>query len=158
MPDGWAFRKVRGGLSRRGTGGYFGLATTPDTNRGASVILEKGVREMSESKLVTIGKFTSINEAEFARMLLDGEGIRATIADATTGSMLVPNVVGWFKLDVAAEDAERAREVFVEARRAASDLRDQSGEGLACLACGKEMPLGVAECPDCGWTYLGSGE
>ncbi|MEX2188787.1 MAG: hypothetical protein WD875_18405 [Pirellulales bacterium] len=110
---------------------------------------------MSASKLETIGKFTTINDAEFARMLLEGEGIRASIADATTGSMLVPNVVGWFKLDVAAEDAERARQVFVEARRAASEVQDPSGLSIACLACGKEMPQGVASCPDCGWTYLG---
>lgn len=110
---------------------------------------------MSESKLVTVGKFTSINEAEFARMLLEGEGIRATIADATTGSMLVANLVGWFKLEVAADNAERARQVFAEARRAASDASDQAGGSIACLACGREMPLGVAECPDCGWTYLG---
>lgn len=112
---------------------------------------------MSESKLVTVGKFVSINEAEFARMLLEGEGIRAAIADAATGSMLVPNVVGWFKLNVAAEDAPRARQVFVEARHAASDAANSGGENLACLACGKEMPLGIASCPECGWTYLGGG-
>lgn len=110
---------------------------------------------MGDSMQETVGKFTTINDAEFARMLLEGEGIRASIGDAATGSMLVANVVGWFKLDVAAEDAERARQVFKEARRAASEMQDESGGSVACLACGKEMALGVASCPDCGWTYLG---
>jgi hypothetical protein len=41
------------------------------------------------------------------------------------------------------------------ARQPGQAKRQAEGEGLACLACGQPIPAGGAQCPGCGWSYVG---
>ncbi|MEX0586029.1 MAG: DUF2007 domain-containing protein [Pirellulales bacterium] len=62
------------------------------------------------TELVTVRRCINVNEAELAKMLLEAEGIRAYLADATFVSMdwLLGNAVGWIKVQVADNDADGA--------------------------------------------------
>lgn len=70
--------------------------------------------------LVTIARFFDRSEAIIARSLLEAEGLYPLIPEAHTLSVL-PHLIqseGGFRLQVRAEDAERARSILEEARRA----------------------------------------
>jgi hypothetical protein len=117
--------------------------------------------------LITVGKFYEVNSAELAVMQLNEEGIEAYIADATIVSMdwLLANAIGWVKVQVATADAERARAIILAARAklaqskgSSSSEADFASGDMQCLSCGAAMPVGVATCPACGWTYLGPSE
>ncbi|RIK76652.1 MAG: hypothetical protein DCC68_18950 [Planctomycetota bacterium] len=163
MPDSPAFRKVRAAfptpcarvswiLIADGAIGPFGPLTAGRCFLGDPTMTEPA------PDLVNVGSFVTINDAEFARMLLESEGIEAYIADATIVSMdwLLGNAIGWIKVQVSAADEPRAREILAQWQR---ELRERppasESDAIPCLECGKEMPLGVATCPECGWTYLG---
>lgn len=163
MPDSPAFRKVRAAiktpcarvswiLNAGGASGPFGPRPA-----GGSLLGNLTMTEPAPD-LVNVGSYVTINDAEFARMLLESEGIAAFIADATIVSMdwLLGNAIGWIKVQVSTADEPRAREILAKWQQ---ELRERppagEGESVACLECGKEMPLGVAACPACGWTYLG---
>jgi hypothetical protein len=116
---------------------------------------------MTESapKLVNVGSYVTINDAEFARMLLESEGIEAFIADATIVSMdwLLGNAIGWIKVQVESANEERARAILAAWQEEIRNRPPPSEtEAVLCIECGNEMPQGVAICPACGWTYLGS--
>jgi hypothetical protein len=112
-------------------------------------------------KLVNVGSYITVNDAEFARMLLEGEGIEVFLADATIVAMdwLLGNAVGWIKVQVASENEARARALLeawqkeVRERPPATD-----SEATNCLECGQEIPLGCSACPACGWTYMTPNE
>jgi hypothetical protein len=75
--------------------------------------------------MVTVGAFTTVTEAEAARLLLDSHGIACVLSDAETISMawIMSNAVGGVKLLVAEADANRARQLLARrpARRGATD-------------------------------------
>jgi hypothetical protein len=113
-----------------------------------------------ERKLVNVGSFVTVSDAEFALMLLEGEGIQAFLADASIVAMdwLLGNAIGWVKVQVEAADAERAKAILDDWRRQMRERpasSDSETDAVACLECGKEMPFGVATCAECGWSYLG---
>lgn len=61
-------------------------------------------------KLVTIATFDQAAKARLAQNALTEAGIRAAVADETTVAMdwLLGNAIGWIKLQVLEDDAERA--------------------------------------------------
>ena len=68
---------------------------------------------MTESnELVTIGRFSTLPEMDMARGLLESEGINCLAPEehlvAATGG-LYGQAVGWLRLQVRQEDAERAQ-------------------------------------------------
>jgi hypothetical protein len=109
---------------------------------------------------VTVATLFSIAEAEPLRLALDAAGIPTLATDETIGEVLVPNVVGGIKLQVAAADAERARVVLAElqsgSERATDDDESDDGVSLNCPKCGADIWFpserrGQAEtCPECG--------
>lgn len=76
---------------------------------------------MTTGELITLAHYMTRTTAEAARLRLEDEGIRAWVADATVVDMnwLLGNAVGWFKLQVPEEEAERAASILreVESRR-----------------------------------------
>ena len=69
---------------------------------------------------VTIRTCRDIQEAEIVRSALEADGIEAFIPDANVASLYPPQVLDTdgVRVQVAAEDAERAREVLDQARLA----------------------------------------
>ena len=105
--------------------------------------------------LATVATFTTLSEAEAARVTLEGEGIRAMIDDTDWNTMgiPVPNV----KLQVNEGDAERATQLLAEHGHTLTSGQpdeDDAPEKLTCLECGTEIPEGKTKCPACGWTYV----
>ncbi|MBR9829165.1 MAG: DUF2007 domain-containing protein [Oceanospirillales bacterium] len=87
--------------------------------------------------LVTIARYTYPYEAQIARALLDSEGVDAFIADEQTINMqwLYSDALGGVRLQVKAEDAERALRLLQEDREAL--LVEEKGEDRpACPVCG----------------------
>lgn len=105
-------------------------------------------------ELITVGRFYTANEAEMARVALEAEGIGAFVADANMVSML-SNAVGWAKVEVGQQDAERARQILAAWQPPAVSDETEADivETSTCLQCGRPMPEWLAICPDCGWTY-----
>jgi hypothetical protein len=63
--------------------------------------------------LVTVATFTTAIDAHLRKNLLEGEGIRAFLADELTGDRLLGGAAyGGVKLQVAQPDAERARQIL----------------------------------------------
>jgi hypothetical protein len=110
-------------------------------------------------RLVNVGSYTMVNDAEFARMLLESEGIVTFLADAEVVAMdwFLGNAIGWVKVQVEAANEERARALLAAWREEVRNRPPPSEtEAVPCIECGQEMPQGVAICPACGWTYLGN--
>lgn len=63
------------------------------------------------SELVTVARFASALEAETAKNFLEAEGVSAFIADENASS-LFSGMLGQAKLQVAAVDAIRAKELL----------------------------------------------
>jgi hypothetical protein len=106
--------------------------------------------------LVTIATFRFATEAEAARMLLEGEGIRAFLADAEVINMdwLIASAVGDVKLQVLAQDAERAGRILATVERKRRWRRGEVDSDLTeCLSCGARFPEDAVECPVCGWSF-----
>ena len=110
---------------------------------------------------VTVATYFSLAEAEAVRLALDAEGIQTLATDENIGEMLVPTAFGGIKLQVAAADAEKAREVLAtlaaepQPDTAATDESDE-GISLTCPKCGaaiwfpSERRGHVEVCPECG--------
>src|SRR5262245_48491290 len=67
-------------------------------------------------RLVTIATFDQPAKARLAQNELTAAGIRATVADESTVALdwLLGNAIGWVKVQVLEEDAERAVAVLEE--------------------------------------------
>jgi hypothetical protein len=109
---------------------------------------------------VTVATYRFAHEAEFARLVLEREGIRAFILDAETVAMdwLLGGAVGYIKLQVAASQAEAAAALLAE-RPKPSDQEAAENEGAesTCLACGAPLAESQSRCPACGWSYEDEG-
>jgi hypothetical protein len=69
--------------------------------------------EPDTDELTTVATFTSTAEAELAKERLALEGVRAFVLDqVTAGVMPYATAGGSIRLQVGAEDAERAREAL----------------------------------------------
>jgi hypothetical protein len=110
---------------------------------------------------VTVATFLSLAEAEPPRLALDAAGIPTMATDESMGSLLGSNLVGGIKLQVAAADAARARELLATFR-AESQAEPADADGsdndvsLKCPQCGAEIWFPaerrghVETCPECG--------
>ena len=91
-------------------------------------------------KLVTIATFDQTAKARLAQNALTEAGIKATVADETTIAMdwLLGAAVGWVKVQVLDEDAERAVAVLEEALGADDEPVDQEALAVEAEAAGAE--------------------
>jgi hypothetical protein len=109
-------------------------------------------------KLVTVGSFQFLPEAETVRTNLEHEGIRAFVSDAETvnADWFLGNAIGYIKLQVESEQAEAAAAVL-EDMRAKQRRHDARALGEievpVCLSCGAEFSDTQAICPACGWSF-----
>jgi hypothetical protein len=69
---------------------------------------------------------------------------------------LLSNAVGNIKVQVPAEDRERAIKLIASLRERIVSMLDQPKpieDDDACLNCGVSMPEDLDTCVDCGWSY-----
>jgi hypothetical protein len=111
------------------------------------------------TELVTVASYETAVQADLARGLLEGNGIKAVLSDvqmATTTPYAY--ATGGVGLQVLRSDAGRAVEIL---RAYEAAVREASGEealvedeaDTACIACGAAIPEYLDRCPACGWTY-----
>lgn len=111
-------------------------------------------------ELVTIATFDVPVHAEAARMRLDQEGIDAIVADANLvgADWFLSNAVGGAKLQVPAEDEDRARLILSQTQSSLHKPAKHTGGPVHfdCQECGKALTFpahrrgGVETCPNCG--------
>lgn len=116
------------------------------------------------SDYVTVATFTTLPEAEAARLRIETEGIPAVVTDAEIVNMdwLLGNAVGYIKLQVPPSLAPAAiallDQIAAERRdRLERELDDDSDEPT-CLACGAAMPDDADRCPACDWSWTDGRE
>jgi rubrerythrin len=113
----------------------------------------------TSDKLVTVRTFQILTEAEMARMLLEGEGVRAFLLDAgiVNFNWFLSNAVGYIKLQVPEAEVQQAMELLQripEHRPGVSRASDEElVEENVCLACGGPMSEQETKCPACGWSF-----
>jgi len=111
--------------------------------------------------LVTIATFDFPAEAETQKIRLEHSGIRAFLSDNNLVGMnwFLSNAVGGVKLQVAAEDADRANRILERSQAARTPPADEAPEeniAFACQECGKTITFPgerrghVEVCPHCG--------
>jgi DNA-directed RNA polymerase subunit RPC12/RpoP len=102
----------------------------------------KSHRARHSNDLVTVARFSETWKAHFARASLEAEGIRAYLADEQMTSLnwLYRYVIGGVKVQVAGEDAEKARQILAreagEGRGAEQEESGASTETTRCPQCG----------------------
>jgi len=113
-----------------------------------------------EEQLVTVETYQFLPQAQAAKLQLEGNGITVFLADAETVNMdwLLGNAIGNIKLQVPAEQADRALTILDDLREKARERREaekeeDDDERVKCLACGAKIPDNQARCPSCGWSY-----
>ena len=107
-------------------------------------------------ELVTVATYSTMSEAEAAKVTLEAEGIRVLLDDMDWMALGVS--AANLKLQVNREDEERATALLAEhghTLRGDTSDDDNAPDPITCLECGKEIPEGQAKCPACGWTYAG---
>jgi membrane protease YdiL (CAAX protease family) len=118
-------------------------------------------RDTSVEKLVTVATFDFPAEAEAHKIRLEQEGIRVFLGDDNLvgANWFLANAVGGVKLQVAAEDAQRAAEILDRHRTAHTPSENeplQEDVVFACQECGKTIAFPgerrghVEVCPHCG--------
>ena len=80
-------------------------------------------RPFTMEDFVTVATYLSLAEAEPHRLALEAAGIPTLATDESMGDMLGSNMVGGIKLQVAAKDADRAKEVLADVRPSPSRKR-----------------------------------
>jgi hypothetical protein len=105
-----------------------------------------------------IANFPTEAEARLALGRLDEEGLRAEVVPANDNlsrhAIVLPIHDGYHLL-VAAEDAERARQVLaLDAEQPLADgwedAAEQAIDGWLCPNCDTEVSMNEAFCPECG--------
>jgi hypothetical protein len=91
-----------------------------------------------ENDFVTIRTFTSLWRADFARSMLEAEGIPARLLDDQTVVMqwLWANGIGGVKLRVRRGDVEAALEILERAEERRDRIRTADEPAEACPECG----------------------
>lgn len=112
--------------------------------------------------LVTIATFTTLPEAEAARLRIETEGIPTVVTDAEIVNMdwLLGNAVGYIKLQVPAARALAAQALLdqIAAERRERLARADESDEPVCLACGADMPDDAVRCPACHWSWTDGRE
>ena len=109
---------------------------------------------------VTVGTYLSLAEAEPLRLALEAAGIAAMATDENIGEMLTPLLFGGIKLQVAAKDAQQAKEVLAELEADSPTATAEGGDtddgvSLKCPQCGADIWFPsdrrghVEICPEC---------
>lgn len=82
--------------------------------------------------MITIASFQSIDEAQLARMKLEGSGIDSFIADEAMVNMnwLYSNAIGGVRLQIHEEDLETAKEIL--------ELKPAEKGVVSCPSCGSQ--------------------
>lgn len=103
---------------------------------------------MSTLDLVTIQKFGTPQDAHLARSVLDAAGIVALVTDeaAATWMWHVGTALGGARVQVAARDAARARQVLQEM---AVPVAQGDSDDWTCPQCGAEVDAGFDICWSC---------
>ena len=123
---------------------------------------------------VTVGTYLSNAEVEPLRLALEAAGISAMATDENIGEMLTPLLFGGIKLQVAAKDADRAKEVLAEFAADSPPLTEEGddsddddtddGVSITCPKCGAEIWFPseqrgqVETCPECGGNVAVEGD
>ena len=109
------------------------------------------------SDLVTIKTYRLPHQAEFARLVLEEEGIRVFLADLEIVNLnvLLSGAVGGIKLQVPTEQAEQAFNVLgsLDNYKKPAESEADDGQTIRCLACGAMIASDLSDCPECGWSY-----
>jgi hypothetical protein len=129
---------------------------TPDERAVAPSMTSNHEERKMAGELVTVATFSTLTEAEAAKVTLEAEGIRTLLDDMDWQElgMSIPNI----KLQVSQEDAGAAAELLAHHGHTLRDDTpddDDAPDPITCLECGKEIPEGQSKCPACGWTYAG---
>lgn len=109
-------------------------------------------------QLVTIGRFSLLQQAEMCRIRLEAEGFQPLLADAETVNMDwgLGNARGYIKLQVPQSQASSAGAILEKIRALQNASRNAtttaSDDGI-CLSCGNVLPADQATCSHCGWSY-----
>lgn len=103
---------------------------------------------MSSYDLATIQRFGTPQEAHLARSVLDAAGIEACVTDESAATWLwhVGTALGGTRVQVAAHDAERARQVLQQAE---SPGAERAHHDWQCPRCGAEVDAGFDVCWSC---------
>ena len=112
-------------------------------------------------QLVTVKTFEFLPEAEAAKLHLATEGITACLSDAAlvNADWFLGNAVGYIKLQVLSDQAERAAELLEgHGPERGERSNDDRAEGERCLSCGAAIAPGETSCSSCGWTYSEENE
>jgi hypothetical protein len=108
-------------------------------------------------ELVTVATYSTMSEAEAAKVTLEAQGIRVLLDDMDWMALGVS--AANLKLQVNQEDLEPAAELLAHHGHTLRG-EDEGPDGdngpdpITCLECGTEIPEGEAKCPACGWTYV----
>ncbi len=108
------------------------------------------------SKLVTIAAVQMVAEADLIKSTLEEHGLEVYLADDNLIAMdwLLSNAVGGVKVQVAAKDAEAAREIVEQIQKRKPN--DAPPVVFDCQDCGQRLEFpglrrgGVETCPRCG--------
>lgn len=110
--------------------------------------------------LATIASYTTAYEAHIAKACLEEAGIHVFLQDVETVGLQweLSNVIGGVKLQVPADDAQRATDILNQNKpqqfpSMPNPYAPQEPETCQCLSCGYNMPDDVDTCPKCGWTF-----
>lgn len=90
------------------------------------------------SKLITVASVSTVFEADLLRARLEGEGIRAFIANKNLISMnwLYSNALGGVRIDVELHNEHAAREIIALVRAQEFELDPTGDEWGSCPECG----------------------
>jgi transcription elongation factor Elf1 len=103
--------------------------------------------EVRDDPLETLDIYSTLTQAEWARMLLRSRGIPATLLDARMAGMYNVNVVGGVRLQVRRTLLGRARQILAEhpyTPRLDSEREARMEEDVLCPGCGSEDLAAVA--------------
>lgn len=100
------------------------------------------------NELVPVASFVTAAQAAAAKVALEAEGIDCFLKDENVVSMDLGNAVGYVKLLVSADDAQRADELL---RTPFDDWPSfTSSQTPRCRQCGEKLALRDESCPHCG--------
>lgn len=117
--------------------------------------------------LVTVATFSTLPEAEAARLHLETEGVSVVLVDAEIVSMdwLLGNAVGNVKLQVPDSMVDQAVRLLDEVAEERAKRREMEGDDdwespddELCLSCGAQMPEDENRCEACGWSWADGRE
>jgi hypothetical protein len=93
--------------------------------------------------MITIAQFSKPEEAHLLRMRLEAGGVPAFVLDENMVQMdwLYSNAIGGVRLQIAEEDAERAREILEE-----EPAEELPSDRPVCPSCGS-LETGIDETP-----------